>query len=199
VKAVRRPPHGGNCEHTGHARVARLSPGSADGPEHALQTSRYTFLVLTPNGTLPPDADVEAGVAAELKPDPSAHEKSIFLQFYYPELKDLGKHFLTVVSGVLAFLVAFSEKVVNLASASDVQRLFLVMALALLMIAVVSVGTGVYLNFVAGGQANGSIIRGKPGDFKRFVRMTYLLYHIGGAAFVAALALLAAIAALKAT
>lgn len=127
----------------------------------------------------------------------SARDRSVFLQFYYPELKDLGKHFLTLVSGVLAFMVAFAEKVINLASASATQRLFLILALALLIIGVASVGTGVYLNFVAGGQANGSIIRGKRGDFKRFVRITYLLYHIGGAAFVAALSLLAAIAALK--
>lgn len=124
-------------------------------------------------------------------------DRAIFLQFYYPELKDLGKHFLTVVSAVLAFLVAFVDKVINLTTATALQRSFLIISLGLLIVSVGAVGTGVYVNFVAGGRANGSIIRGKPGDYKPLVRITYLLYHIGGAGFVAALCALAAIAALK--
>lgn len=154
-------------------------------------------MVRTPTDSPPPGPVLDRATSPAIELGSSDRDKAVFLQFYYPELKDLGKHFLTVISGVLAFLVAFSENLINLASASAIQRLFLIVALALLIIAVASVGTGVYLNFVAGGQANGSIIRGKPGDFKRFVRITYLLYHIGGAAFVAALVLLAAIAALK--
>jgi hypothetical protein len=124
-------------------------------------------------------------------------DREIFLEFYYPELKDLGKHFLTVVSAVLAFLVAFVERLINLTAATTFQRWFLILALGLLIISVASVGTGVYINFVAGGRANGSIIRGKPGDFKPFVRLTYLLYHVGGSAFVLALCLLAELAAFR--
>ena len=124
-------------------------------------------------------------------------DADVFLTFYYPELKDLGKHFLTVVSGVLAFFVAFADKLLDVAKATAAQRVFLIAALALLIVSVVCVGTGIYINFVAGGRANGSIIRGKTGDFKPLVRRTYLLYHTGGAAFVLALCLVAGIAILK--
>ena len=78
----------------------------------------------------------------------------------------------------------------DIARATTEQRAFLITAFALLILSVVCVGTGVYLNFVAGGRANGSIIRGKPGDFKPLVRRVYLLYHVGGATFVLALCLL---------
>lgn len=124
-------------------------------------------------------------------------DAQVYLSFYYPELKDLGKHFLTVVSGVLAFFVTFADRLVDVSKATTAQRNFLIVALALLITAVVSVGTGIYVNFVAGGRANGSVIRGRPGDFKPFVRFTYILYHVGGASFVLALCLVAGIAAMK--
>ncbi|MGZ5462138.1 MAG: hypothetical protein ACXW4P_04070 [Thermoanaerobaculia bacterium] len=124
-------------------------------------------------------------------------DADVFLAFYYPELKDLGKHFLTVVSGVLAFFVAFADKLLDVAKATAAQRAFLIAALALLIVSVGCVGTGIYINFVAGGRANGSIIRGKSGDFKPLVRRTYALYHTGGAAFVLALCLVAGLAILK--
>jgi hypothetical protein len=128
---------------------------------------------------------------------PDKPESEIFLTFYYQELKDLGKHFLTLVSGVLAFFVAFAERLLDLAKATALQRVFLILALSTLIISVVAVGIGIYVNFVAGGRAQGSIIRGKPGDFKPLVRVTYALYHAGGLTFILALSLLAAIAALK--
>lgn len=124
-------------------------------------------------------------------------DAEVFLTFYYPELKDLGKHFLTVVSGVLAFFVAFADRLLDLKKATVAQSVCLIVALAMLIIAVVAVGTGIYINFVAGGRANGSIIRDKPGDFKPLVRFIYFLYHVGGAAFVLALCLVASIAASK--
>jgi hypothetical protein len=139
---------------------------------------------------------VERTTSAQLVGSPP-QDANVFLAFYYPELKDLGKHFLSLVSAVLVFLVAFAEKLLNVGAATAAQRGLLIISLALLILSVVSVGTGVYINFVAGGRANGSIIRGKVGDFKPLVRRTYLLYHAGGAAFVLALCLLAGLAVLK--
>jgi hypothetical protein len=133
----------------------------------------------------------------EQLPTSPKSDSEIFLEFHYPELKDLGKHFLTLVSGVLAFFVAFADRLLNLSKATLTQKVFLILALSFLIISVVAVGTGIYINFIAGGRVHGSIIRGKGGDFKPLVRRTYWLYHVGGAAFVLALCLLAAIAALK--
>jgi hypothetical protein len=131
------------------------------------------------------------------QPMSSKTDAEIFLTFHYQELKDLGKHFLTLVSGVLAFFVAFADRLLDLSAAKSSQKAFVILALAMLIVSVMAVGTGIYVNFVAGGRVHGSIIRGKPGDFKPLVRRTYQLYHIGGVAFILALCLLAAMAALK--
>ena len=120
-----------------------------------------------------------------------------FLEFHYPELKDLGKHFLTVIAAVLAFSVTFSEKITEFSKATASQRLLLMCSWLFLIVAVVTSGAGLYYNFVAGAQAHGAIIRGAKNDFKIFVRRTYRLYEIAGASFILGLVLLAADGASK--
>ena len=46
----------------------------------------------------------------------------IFLEFKYPEIRDLLKHFLTLISASLVFSVTFSEKIVNFEVASALQK-----------------------------------------------------------------------------
>jgi hypothetical protein len=45
-------------------------------------------------------------------PDKNDSPQQKFLVFLYPEIKDLAKHFLTLISGVLVFSVTFSEKII---------------------------------------------------------------------------------------
>jgi hypothetical protein len=116
----------------------------------------------------------------------------IFLEFHCPELKDLGKHFLTVISAVLAFSVTFSEKITEIPKATLPQKVLLMCSWLFLIIAVVASGAGLYFNFAAGAQAHGAIIRGGKTDFKIFVRRTYRLYEIAGGSFIMGLVLLAA-------
>jgi hypothetical protein len=124
-------------------------------------------------------------------------DAEIFLEFHCPELKDLGKHFLTVISAVLAFSVTFSEKITEFSKSTLPQKGLLMGSWLFLIIAVVTSGAGLYYNFVAGAQAHGGIIRGKKTDFKVFVKRTYRLYEIAGGAFIMALILLAADGASK--
>jgi hypothetical protein len=124
-------------------------------------------------------------------------DAEIFLEFHYPELKDLGKHFLTVISAVLAFSVTFSEKLADLSKATLSQRVLLMCSWLFLVTAVVTSGAGLYYNFVAGAQVHGAIISGGKTDFKIFVRRTYSLYKIAGGSFIIALILLAADGASK--
>lgn len=131
-----------------------------------------------------------------MKAEAESHA-DIFLSFHYPELKDLGKHFLVIISAVLAFSVTFSEKIIGLSGSGWMQRLLLVGSWCLLMIALVATGIGVYFNFVAGAQANGGIIKGRPSNFKPLVRRTYRLYQIAGGTFIISLALLVLNGALK--
>jgi len=110
------------------------------------------------NNTEPPKQDT-----------PDAHRKTdaeIFLEFHCAELKDLGKHFLTLISAVLAFSVTFSEKITDFSKSSSPQKTLLVSSWLFLIIAVVTSGAGLYYNFVAGAQAHGGIIREIKTDFK---------------------------------
>jgi hypothetical protein len=124
-------------------------------------------------------------------------DSEVFLSFHYNELKDLGKHFLSIVVGVLAFSVTFSEKMINFTDATSLQKTLLICSWSSLIIAVVAAGTGLYFNYIAGAQANGAIIKGNKYDFKPLVRRTYRLYEIAGGCFIIALILMATIAALK--
>jgi hypothetical protein len=49
-------------------------------------------------------------------------EAKTFLDFVYPEVKDLCKHFLTLVTGILVFSVTFSEKIVIFQTAGKWAR-----------------------------------------------------------------------------
>ena len=126
---------------------------------------------------------------------PSDSDK--FLSFNYQELKDLGKHFLTIVSGVVAISITFSEKMIDFTKATGLQKSLLIGSWSCLIVAVVTAGIGIYVNYVAGAHANGSIIKGSRTDFKSLVKITYVLYHVGGVCFVIGLCLMAAMSVLK--
>jgi hypothetical protein len=51
-------------------------------------------------------------------PTSSDSPQEKFLKFLYPEIKDLAKHFLTLLSGILVFSVTFSEKIVPVSEAT---------------------------------------------------------------------------------
>lgn len=77
-----------------------------------------------------------------------------FIDFVYPEARDLCKHFLTLVSGILVFSVTFSEKVVNFQAASVSARWLLFCAWAMFLIAFVGGGASLTMLFLAAGSAN---------------------------------------------
>jgi hypothetical protein len=131
--------------------------------------------------------------------DDRATPKDVFLAFNYPELKDLGKHFLTISSATAVFLVSFIEKIVR-STASDSQEwgdaLFRATLIALLL-AIVTTGTGLFTNYIAGAGASGAIILGVGTNFRAFARVTYALYLIGGASLISAYVFLATFGLLR--
>lgn len=76
-----------------------------------------------------------------------------FLQFVYPEVKDLCKHFLTLVSGVLVFSVTFAEKILVIGAASRGQKLILFSAWIFFVLAFVLGGASLTGLFLAAGRA----------------------------------------------
>lgn len=93
-----------------------------------------------------------------------------FLQFYYPEVKDLCKHFLTLISATLVFSVAFSEKIIDFANASKFDKTTLIGVFLLLISALGLCGVGLYDIFIAAEQAAGSVVLDYGLDFRVFAR-----------------------------
>ena len=113
----------------------------------------------------------------ELAPEEAAQR---FLQFYYPEVKDLCKHFLTLISATLVFSIAFSEKIVDFEKASTIDKTALLGVFLVLIIALGLCGLGLYYIFVAAEQAAGSVVLDYGGDFRVFARRSYILLDLSG-------------------
>ena len=52
-------------------------------------------------------------------------DEIIFVKFKYVEIRDLLKHFLTLISASLVFSVTFSEKIIDFQNAPSKQKLVL--------------------------------------------------------------------------
>ena len=76
-----------------------------------------------------------------------------FLEFVYPETKDLCKLFLTLVSGILVFSVTFSEKIVSFQTAGKWARSLLLTAWVMFVIAIIRGGSSLTLLFLAAEEA----------------------------------------------
>ncbi len=123
------------------------------------------------------------------KPKPSNAE--IFIQFYYPEIKDLSKSFLTLVSGILAFSITFSTSIIGVSTASKLQLILLISAWLFFVIAIIAAGSGLYSNFVAANLANKAILGDSALKFKQLLKRPYIFLNIAGVSFVIGLILLA--------
>jgi hypothetical protein len=109
-----------------------------------------------------------------------------FLSFTYVEVKDLAKHFLTLVSGALALTVTFSDKIVDFPRATNEQRGLVVWAWGLFIAALVLTGAAIFSNYIGASQA----LRGNEASLNRLSRLSYLALDAAGISFVVALALL---------
>jgi hypothetical protein len=127
------------------------------------------------------------------KEDPATPEKA-FAEFHYAEVKDLAKHFLTLIAGALVLSVSFSDKILPLDSANRLQRLLLAACWLGLLVSFVLAGFGLFMNYLAAEQARGGIIYDYQTDFRTLARRSYALLDYAAIIFAAALALLAATA-----
>lgn len=76
-----------------------------------------------------------------------------FTDFVYPEVKDLCKHFLTLVSGILVFSITFSEKIIDFQRAKPWERWLLLAAWAMFFLTFIGGGASLTMLFVAAGRA----------------------------------------------
>jgi hypothetical protein len=123
-----------------------------------------------------------------------------FLEFKYPEIKDLLKQFLTLISASLVFSVTFSEKIISFQEASSLQKGFVYGAWVALIVALGACGFGLYLNYLTAERAIDVIATGNGAtNFARLESRAYLFQDLAGLLFGAGFVLLVLSAILKTT
>lgn len=76
-------------------------------------------------------------------------EEIVFVKFNYVELRDLMKHFLTLISATLVFSLTFSEKILDFQKAPLTQKLFLYASWSALVLAIAFCGYALNKNYEA--------------------------------------------------
>jgi hypothetical protein len=129
--------------------------------------------------------------------EPKDSDSARFLKYYYPEIKDLAKHFLTLISGAIVVSVTFADKIIDFSHAGLVQKLALIFSWLLLVVSLGCCGIGLYLAFVASEQATGSVLYDYGRDFKYFGRKSYAFLDGAGVCFGAGLCAMIIAAAVR--
>jgi hypothetical protein len=122
--------------------------------------------------------------------DKKFSSERLFLEFKYPEIKDLLKHFLTLISATLVFSITFSEKVINYSSASNYQRVLVISSWVLLVIALFTCGASIYTLYLAADEAITTLVSGGKREFKTFKKQSYFFQNITGVVFCISLSVL---------
>jgi hypothetical protein len=105
------------------------------------------------------------------------------LEFQYPEIKDLLKHCLTLISTSMVVSVAFAEKIVGDHSAGALAKSLICGAWATLTLALGACGIGVFALYVAGERAAMVIGGEQSSDFRRLASLAIVVSDIGGTCF----------------
>jgi len=116
--------------------------------------------------------------------------EQIFAEFHYAEVKDLAKHFLTLIAGTLVLTVSFSDKILPFDTASRLQKYLLAGCWLGLLMSFVMAGFGLFTNYLAAEQARGGIIYNYQTDFRTLARRSYALLDLAAVIFTASLVLL---------
>ncbi len=127
----------------------------------------------------------------------SAYE--LFIEFKYPEIRDLLKQFLTLISATLVFSVTFSERIVDYRrSSSALQRNMVFTSWFMLVTALGACGIGLYLNYLTAEAAFVAMSSGVSEQFRKLESLSYLFQDLGGILFGGGLMILVLAAIVKA-
>ena len=77
-----------------------------------------------------------------------------FLKYAFAETKDLGLHFLTVLTAVLVFSLAFAEKFTNFTRGGRLTRITLGSSWSCFLLAIVTCGIAICYVALSGGAAS---------------------------------------------
>jgi hypothetical protein len=111
------------------------------------------------------------------------------MQYDYAETRSLCKDFLTLVSAILVFSIAFSEKIVDFANAPLHTRRWLLSSWQCFIAAIVACGIGLCFITLAGGAAVYGVDAIGPwsGGMYYWAEWSWLSIFLAGGLFVAGL------------
>jgi hypothetical protein len=113
-------------------------------------------------------------------------EANFFMATIYPEVKDLGKQFITLLSGVLAFTITFADKIVDLQNSGLPSKVFLMLCWLLFVAAIIFIGVALWWNYNIAMTAS----QHKIDHAYNILRRVYRLFLLGGFSFVLGLGFL---------
>jgi len=131
----------------------------------------------------------------ELENQASPEETERFLKFNYPEVKDLLKHEMTIMSGVTVFAATFGEKVVK--DSPPWAHICFGIALCLFLVGLIVTGRGLYVLYMAAEKANGPVIYKSRYDFRLLAQISYSCATYGEFSYILGLVLLVVAGASK--
>lgn len=110
-----------------------------------------------------------------------------FMQYDYEEIKSLSTQFLTLITAVLVFSLAFSEKIIEFKKAVQIVRNILVAAWSCFFVSIIGCGLSLVMNVYAASE----MLYG-PNQVRAFSTSQYaaLSLLVAGCVFVVGLACL---------
>jgi len=118
--------------------------------------------------------------------DPSSladNTYELFIEFKYPEIRDLLKQFLTLISATLVFSVTFSERIIDYRRSNSIQRYMVFSSWFMLVAALGGCGFGLYLNYLAAEAAFLAMSGGAAERFHELESLSYISQDLGGILF----------------
>ncbi len=114
----------------------------------------------------------------------------VFVKFKYVEIRDLLKHFLTLISASLVFSVTFSEKIVDFQNAPFKQKLVLYASWGALVLSLGLCGYGLYTNYLAAEIAIERISELTEKPFENTAKISYFIQDLSAILYGLGLTLL---------
>jgi hypothetical protein len=75
-----------------------------------------------------------------------------FMEYDYKEIKELATQFLTLITAILVFSLAFSEKIVEYRKANQTVRNMLIASWSSFFLSIIGCGLSIVLNVAAAGE-----------------------------------------------
>lgn len=109
----------------------------------------------------------------------------LFLQYNYPETKELCLHFLTLITAVLVLSLNFAEKAIDFQNSTHGKRLSIILSWCLFVLAIIFCGLSLVFNSLAAGDAVYQKV-----NYLELAQKAYLSILLAGTTFVLGLILM---------